>query len=126
MMKEQALHKFWSSFGLKAYREDSVPDSAVMPYITYQTVTDSFGGNVSMVASLWNRKIAGSDPVTFNAEKTNEIVASIGMGGKRVLCDGGMMWIKRGSPFAQDMLDPNDDAIRRKLYNISVEFITEN
>ena len=41
MDKSQAVHDFWSSFGLTAYDENAVPDNAQMPYITYSVVTDS-------------------------------------------------------------------------------------
>ena len=39
-------------------------------------------------------------------------------------CDGGAIWIKRGEPFAQNMGDQNDDMIRRKIINLSVEYLT--
>ena len=42
MTAEQTLHSFWSSFGLTAYDENSVPDDAVLPYITYSVSYDSF------------------------------------------------------------------------------------
>ena len=39
-------------------------------------------------------------------------------------CDSGAIWIKRGEPFAQNMGDQNDDMIRRKIINLSVEYLT--
>lgn len=42
MTKAAALHSFFSGFGLTAYEENSVPDDAVFPYITYSLTTDSF------------------------------------------------------------------------------------
>ena len=42
MTKAEALHSFYSSFGLTAYEENSVPDDAEFPYITYNITTDSF------------------------------------------------------------------------------------
>ena len=51
MTAEQTLHSFWSSFGLTAYDENSVPDDAVLPYITYSVSYDSFDNNVSLTAS---------------------------------------------------------------------------
>lgn len=35
MNKAQAIQAFWESFGVPAYEESTVPDDAVMPYITY-------------------------------------------------------------------------------------------
>jgi hypothetical protein len=46
------------------------------------------------------------------------------MGGKTLPCDGGAIWIKRGSPFSQNMGDPNDDLVKRKYINITAEFFT--
>ena len=53
MDAEQAIHSFWSSFGLTAYDENSVPDTAELPYITYSLSYDTFDHQVSMVANLW-------------------------------------------------------------------------
>ena len=39
-------------------------------------------------------------------------------------CDGGAVWLKRAEPFAQSMGDSNDDMIKRKIINISAEYLT--
>ena len=122
MTKAAAIYQFWSSFGLTAYEEDTVPTDAAFPYITYQLVTDSFDRDVSATASLWYR---GESWVDINA-KTEEISAHIGLGGKIIKCDGGRIWIKRGQPFAQNMGDESDDLIKRKYLNLTFEFLTAN
>ena len=38
--------------------------------------------------------------------------------------DGGVLWLKRGTPFAQSMGDETDDLIKRKYLNITAEFLT--
>ena len=129
MTKTQALFQFWMSFGYPAYNEQSVPtgeNAPNYPYITYQTVTDSFGGTAYMTASIWDRDRNGYSADIANDTKTEEISAYIGRGGKLLPVDGGAIWIKRGSPFAQSMGDPSDDKIRRKLLNITAEYITKN
>ena len=55
MTKASALYNFWSGFGLTAYEENTVPTEAEFPYITYQVVTDSFGAEVALTASVWYR-----------------------------------------------------------------------
>lgn len=123
MTKAAALYNFWSGFGLCAYEETSVPtgDGAPdFPYITYQVITDGFGGDVALTASVWYRSESWLE---INA-KTEEIGQSIGRGGRIVPCDGGAIWIKRGQPFAQSMGDDTDNMIRRKYINITVEFLT--
>lgn len=120
MTKAAAIYQFWSSFGLAAYEENTVPTDADFPYIAYQLVTDSFSGEVAATASLWYR----SESWTAINAKTEEISAYIGLGGKIIKCDGGRIWIKRGTPFAQNMGDESDNLIRRKYLNITIEFMT--
>ena len=119
MTKAAAIYNFWNTF-LTAYEENSVPTDATFPYITYQLVTDSLDNEVQMAASIWYR---GSSWVEANA-KAKEISLTIGRGGRFLKCDGGKIWIKRGTPFAQNMGDENDNLIKRKYLNISAEFFT--
>ena len=120
MTKAAAIYQFWNSFGLTAYEENSVPDDAAFPYITYQLVTDSFDREVPVTASLWYR----SESWTAINAKTEEISQKISRGGKIISCDGGAIWLKRGQPFAQSMGDESDNLIKRKYINITAEFIT--
>ena len=120
MTKAAAIYQFWNSFGLTAYEENTVPDDAKFPYITYQLVTDSFDREVAVTASLWYRSESWTD---INA-KTEEISQKISRGGKIISCDGGAIWLKRGQPFAQNMRDESDDLIKRKYLNITAEFMT--
>ena len=120
MTKAAAIYQFWNRFGLAAYEENTGPVDASFPYITYQLVTDSFDREVAAAASLWYR----SESWTGVNAKTEEISAAIGRGGTFIPCDGGAIWIKRGTPFAQNMGDESDDLIKRKYVNITAEFIT--
>ena len=122
MTKAAAIYQFWSGFGLTAYEENTVPEDAVFPYVTYQLVTDSFDREVAATASLWYR----SESWTAINAKTEEIAQHIGLGGKIIKCDGGRIWIKRGQPFAQNMGDESDDLIKRKYLNLTFEFLTAN
>ena len=120
MTKAAAIYQFWNSFGLTAYEENTVPDDATFPYITYQLVTDSFYREIPLTASLWYR----SESWTAINAKTEEISQTISRGGKIISCDGGAIWLKRGQPFAQNMDDESDNLIKRKYLNITAEFIT--
>ena len=122
MTKAAAIYQFWSSFGLTAYEENTVPTDAAFPYVTYQLVTDSFDREVAATASLWYR----SESWTAINAKTEEISAHIGLSGKIIKIDGGWLWIKRGQPFAQNMGDESDNMIRRKYLNLIFEFMTNN
>ena len=125
MTKEAALYNFWSMFGLPAYEENSVPsgeDGAEFPYITYQVVTDSFGNDVALTGSVWYRSTSWKEA---NA-KAQEISNMLSRGGVTISCDGGIIWLRRGVPFAQSMGDDSDDLIKRKYINIVAEFMTAN
>lgn len=121
--KAATIYEFWNNFEMPAYEENSVPtgeDAPKFPYITYQLVTDSLGNEVAMTASLWYR---GTSWLEANA-KTDEISRAIGRKGAVLDCDGGKVWIKRGSPFAQNMSDESDNLIKRKYLNITAEYLT--
>lgn len=120
MDKAQAIDNFWNSFGLPAYDENTVPQNAEMPRITYSIVSDSLGSPVSMSASVWYRSSSWKDI----SLKTKEIEKRLGEhGGEVITLDEGKMWIVKGTPFAQRMSDP-DNSIRRIYLNIQVEFLT--
>lgn len=118
MDKMQTLHSFWSGFGLKAYDEYTVPDGAVLPYLTYSVSVSGFDDPVMMTASLWYKSTSWA----AISQKALEINDAIGVGGVTVPFDGGMLWIKRGTPFAQRVSD-EDDTIRRIYLNIEAEYI---
>ena len=119
MTKASAIYQFWNDF-LTAYEENTVPEDATFPYITYQLVTDSFNNDVQLTASVWYR---GEGWLQANA-KAEEISKAIGSGGKILKCDNGRIWLKRGTPFAQNMGDESDNLIKRKYLNITAEFLT--
>ena len=119
MTKAAAIYQFWSGFGLTAYEENTVPTDAAFPYVTYQLVTDSFDREVAATASLWYRSESWKD---INA-KTDEIAKHIDDAGT-IQIDNGRLWIKRGTPFAQNMGDESDNMIKRKYLNLVYEFLT--
>jgi len=121
MDKAQALYNFWAGFSLPAYDESVVPEDAPFPRVTYETNTDSFGTEIALTASLWYKSTSWAE-IT---RKAAEISHYIGMGGKIINIDGGALWIKRASPFAQRFADEND-SIRRIVLNISAEFFAED
>ena len=120
MTKEETLYSFWSSFGLTAYEENSTPNQPKFPYLTYQVSTDSFDNEIPLTASLWDKTTNWA----YLNVKTSEINQTIGRGGIFLDCDEGKIWIKCGTPFAQNMGDESDNLIKRKYINITAEFFT--
>lgn len=127
MTKASALYQFFSSFGLEAWEENSVytlESPPEFPYLTYEMNTDAFGDyDTALTFSLWYRSKNDWYPANQKAE---EISAAIGRGGTIIHVDDGYLLIMRGSPFAQSLGDPSDDMIKRKLFNITVRFYTNN
>ena len=121
MNKAQAIQSFWEGFGWATYDQNTVPEDAAMPRLTYNFVSGSFNETQVPPASLWDRTRSWKR-IT---DKSDEIEAAIGMGGVMIPFDGGAIWIKRGSPFAQRVSD-EDDSIRRILLNIELEYISQN
>ncbi len=120
MNKWQAIHTFWSIFNLPAYDSSSVPDSAQMPYITYEVVTDSLDNPTFMTASLWYHGTTWEHV----SNKADEIAHAIVTMRKPIALDEGYLWIVKGTPFAQRMSDPDDPLIRRVVLNIQAEYLT--
>lgn len=123
--KEQAIHQFWSGFGLKAYDEQTVPtgdDAPAFPYITYEVITDNLNHPVMLTGSLWYRSASWAEITA----KKDLIANSIGYGHKIIKIDGGYMYLTRGTPFAQRMGDETDDMIRRIYIQINCEYLTAN
>jgi len=121
--KEAALKQFFSGFGIKAYPSTAVPKDVTFPYLTYEVITSAWeDGEVGLTVNLWYFTTQESLP---NA-KARELSEAIGRGGKILPCDGGYIWLKRGSPWCQSLTDETDMNIKRRYINISAEYLTEN
>lgn len=121
MTPEAALYRFLSGFGIPAYASTATPSGADFPYLTYTLVTGDWdSGEVAVQADVWYRTESEALPNS----KVREISRAIGRGGTTVPCDGGMLWIKRGSPWAQSVLvGGEDDKIKRRYLNLSIEYL---
>ena len=121
MNKAQAIDKFWNSFELQAYDENSVPDKTPFPYISYGVVTDSFDAPVNLYGSIWYRDTSWADI----SRKSDEIARKLYEGKPYLIkLDTGYLWIAQGQPFARRMGDPSDDLIKRIYINLQAEFLT--
>lgn len=118
MNKEQAIHFFWSQFAIPAYDENSVPDDAQMPYITYNVMTDALSAVLPMSGRIWYNSSSWKE-ITL---KSKEISLKIGDGIVQKL-DEGYMYLYKGTPFAQRMSSEKDN-VKMIYINIGVEFLT--
>lgn len=122
MDKEQALQSFWSSFGLPAYDENTVPEDASLPYITYEVATGSFENEIPLTASVFYKGSTWG-PIT---QKTHEIAQRLyELRGSAIRIDDGLIRIWEGTtPLFQRMGD-EDDQVRWIVVNVMVEFMTK-
>jgi len=127
MDKAQALHSFWSSFGLTAVDENSAYDDTVAErlglmdsYITYEVMTGNYEYPVPLVASLWYR----SQSWAAISQKADEIADAIGVGGKVIKIDNGYLWIKQRQPFTTRLSVDGDYDMRRIMIYITANFMT--
>lgn len=119
MTPEAAMQRFWEGFGMPAYAASSVPHDAEYPYLTYDMPVCYWGqGEAAQTVNLWFRTDSEAAP---NA-KAREIGGAIGPGGVQLRCDGGTVWLKRGSPFAQAVADEDDPKVKRRYLNVSLEY----
>lgn len=122
MTKEAALQAFFERF-LPSYAASAVPNDVEFPHLTYEPITSAWEeGEVGITVNLWYYTTSEAAP---NA-KARELSAAIGMGGVQVLCDGGAIWLKRGSPWCQSLKDDADSTIKRRYLNVTAEYLTIN
>lgn len=121
MTPEAAIYQFMSSFGIPAYASAATPSDAEFPYITYDLVLgDWLSGEVNMSVNVWYRTDSEAEP---NA-KVRQMAERLGLGGVSVPCDDGILWLKKGSPWAQAVrVEGEDDKIKRRYVNINVEYL---
>lgn len=121
MTPEAAIFSLLGELGIPTYAATSVPDDAGYPYATVEMAVGAFwDGEVPLPVSLWYRGDSEAEP---NA-KARELSALVGPGGRVLACDGGAVWLKRGTPLVQSMGDSADDKIKRRYVNLTAEFIT--
>lgn len=119
MNKAQALYQFWSQFDLPVYDENSVPDNAKMPYITYETQFGSIDDVLSLSASIWTRGKSWQTTTDVALMIENRIDSM-----QPIKIDNGYLFITKGTPFLNRMGDGENYNVKRALLNINAQFLT--
>lgn len=124
MDKWQAQQHLWESFDLPAYDEMTVPDDAVMPYITYEAVAGNLGAATQVAVNLWYR----SNRWDAISKKAQQIATAIDNMPSSIKIDGGRMRVRLpdGAMWADRMDEPNDSGVRRIRIAVEIEFLTAN
>ena len=124
MTKEQALYLWFSQFGT-VYVDTVMPvidsDEIDYPYGTYELAVSSFLRPVAITFSWWERTTSLESSVL----KIREVEQALGRDGVIIPCDGGGIRIAPADPFVRTMSDDSDRMIRRTIFNLQIEYITE-
>ena len=122
MTKGAALQSFFDGI-MTSYASSAVPHDATLPYLTYELITSAWnGGEVGLTVNMWFRTTSEKEP---NAA-VDKLSKAIGIGGVFLHCDDGVIWLKRGSPWAQSLTDATDKTIKRRYINVTAEYLTLN
>ena len=125
MDKWQSQQKFWDSFGVPAYDEQTVIEATAPEdyrYITYEGINDSVYKPTMIAVNVYDR----SESWQWISKKVDQIFSELSGGGALVEHDGGYMWLKipESTPFAQRQNAGTEDKLIKRIYlSIEVEFI---
>lgn len=123
MTKAAAFNAFLCRI-MPSYDAASVPKNVKLPYQTYEYREGTFyDGPVSITVNQWSQSTTGE---TEANRYVNLLSEEIGMSGTVIPCDGGAIWIKRGSPWSQSIKNEIDPNVKRRYINVTVEFLTPN
>lgn len=114
LLKEEVKHY------LPAYPNTAVPDEAELPYLTYTVALGEYDSTpVSLTVNIWCRSTDEGLPNAY----ARELGKLIPMGGVGVPCDGGGFRLLRGSPWCQSLTDDTDRRIKRRYFNLYVDYV---
>lgn len=121
MTIENAIYNYFDKF-LPAYEENTVPDNAKFPFLTYECTSTTFNeGKVSINVSLWYRENTWANANNM----AHRIEQDLGYGGTCIYTDTGeFIWITKDVPFIQSLGDNSDDKVKRKLLKLRLEYFT--
>lgn len=101
----KALKTYFSSFGLPAYQQDSVPDDVDLPYITYPLKEPEWNQQTTFYVIVWYRSTGYQDLLTT----VDAILADIGEG-RIINLEGGYLVLYPDSTLVQEYNDEDGKA----------------
>lgn len=104
---------------LPCFVEGDVPAGQAMPYVTHRMQIGAFGDQGSIEVDVWCPPGAAAKADGYALS----LRAALGMRGDIVECDGGAVWLTRGTPFAQPV---PDDRAERRYCNIDIDYLTSD
>lgn len=110
----QALYTFFSGFNIPAYAENTVPDDAQLPYITFPQREPEWNQKTTFYAIVYDRS---KDSNLSVLSKADEIAAAVA-DGARLPIDGGVVVLWPETPLIQTMTTDTD--VRAAYINLSM------
>ena len=112
----QALYAFFSSFSIPAYSENTEPDNAAPPYITYELVEPEWRENMSFHATLWYRDTS----FAAISAKVDQIRDALGEG-ISIKTQSGAVYLWRDTHFAQIESMDGDPTLKRGYLSLIMQ-----
>ena len=104
----KTLYSFWSGFNIPAYPENSVPDEASLPYITYLISAPDWKEQVIVNARVWYRDTSLQSILA----KIDEISSAVGEG-ISLSSESGCVYLFKDSNFVQ--FQPSEAMVDMKV-----------
>lgn len=121
MNTHQALYKWFNSFGIPFYTDDNVPHDVQFPYGTYQDIVNGYGDESATITVRLYYYTTKNTDINAMADKIGEVLSN---GGIQIVCAKGSLWITKGIPFCQAVVDKNDISYKSRYININIDYIT--
>lgn len=102
----KALYNYWSSFGIDAYATDSVPDTASLPYLTFDVKLPNWRGVASYTVQIWYRDTS-FEAITELVDRINTDIGE----GKRIVADDCFIYLYKEDNFFQ-MYEGEDETLK--------------
>lgn len=119
MKKAEAIHAFFSGI-CTAYPSTAVVDSVPKAYLTYTPVSGMYGdGNMAITINIYCQTDSEAE-INVIEQRLSDAINHSAM----LTCDDGLIWIKRGKPWCQSILDPTDRHLKRRYINAYIEYLT--
>lgn len=119
MTKSQAVFAFLEGL-MPFYREGAVQEGAALPYGTCAYAEGAWdGGEIPLTLTL--RFDAAKEQLAD--QKALALSELVGCGGVSLACDGGYVWLKRGTPWCSSGREQGTDVTLRTI-RLTAEFLT--
>lgn len=104
----RTLYNFWASFGLPAWHQDTVPEEAPLPYITFQVASGEALSATILSATAWFRD-EGQGVNAQIAAVLDQIAAAVPNSGTVLKTADGYMALYRNSGTFQSYVQDETD-----------------